>query len=1510
MNPEDFPINPAELTIQDFIIEPAGGTGSPEMDYYLARRLAIPSDKADEYLNAVHNSATVIAANTEPGVMNLMKEQITANIASIKENKLDMFSDDLASPNPILSTAEAAGEVASTTDGEVPSYQKLVESLIARVKGTPEDFGYKETARLDAIKTLLYAYMQERGIDLQPSGWDIAGAMIPGRELVQLGLPGSIEEKANWFRQMSIDDQFNELVNIFGSAFKSSDNDLIKADALAPYLNPADIAEVKRAIALSTFDAVTVLPFTKILKVIRTGNSTVRLLKDIGEVKKAAQVNEAAMRSEAAAKAAGTTQADAIVSSSPFSSTGIDPALTEGISANVQKIIADGVTQTADDLRPLHDDTLLTRREWTPAEIEATNAKWLRNFGGSAKLVKSAPDGSLFEIGITRLTAVDKDIYTLSERIDELTRTTLRGEASLIHLKGVTTGIAGDVSSELTRQLKLNLVDAKAELANLKAIRDLDVEKDSLTVRMSVFQGNNPEFALNKDYKKLLSAIEKNKAARTKLVDKLKTKTVETQDVERKFVRFTEDDFGVQGSIELSMNKSAHINAPSTYMHDLLPGAVSRARNIGFTVEQMKGIYQKTYSNILGKLSGSQRRNLDKILLQGDEETRVYNVTELINGVRTPHGLLKLDTEAELTAYYQTRRVADDLYTLKNRELHRKLQIEGYQAFSAGDKILLAKPKNAMLEIPSNVQRIFDVATGKIIDRRLLDRTEKVYKLRKSVGVGNEDVTYAIAREADFHELPTNIIDYRPGYIPKIRREIYHVGQLIGPRIVDGVEVANSRKVVRFFDNSLDTEIWKKEMAANGTLVEVKSTAQWFDENPTTINEWEELMFGSTYEASRTDGVIPLNLSGTGVERIGALESLEAYMNHVSTRIPTSDFRLALVRRFENAAKDPLTGESFLNRSGDWRDPLAVPHTHPAYRGLKAQQDWTKAQLAIKSTEERKWDEFAYNISSIATKSPILPRQLSRAALKVGTTDLTGLMRTAAFHATLGWFNPSQLIVQGLGFTTALAIDPLGAPINLAKYIAMRAAMSVREPGAIKRAAAAAGEELTEFTEMVHAYQRTGLHQSVRTLGHYGVETTIHPSRQILRSISDKGLIFFNAGERFVRGFAWVQAWRKLYKPGMKVTDAFIDSVTNESVRYTLDLNRANRAYWQTGILGIPTQFQQITTKFAENFLYKGEKLEAGWSRGEKVRIALANAVLFGAAGVPLGKSMVNNALAYLRDDSDFGLAITDPVQLTALSGGLVEAGLYGTLGATPSISERTSLVYGIQQFIENFTDDSSTPLEIAAGVFGELPKRSVKALGHLTQMYAAVLHEPEVFEPVVLAEMAADLASLTSTYTNGRKARIWYINDALMNAKGTKLSRLEGKQKATIVLSKALGFSPKQLEEFGDLKNYNIESSKIISESANKWVEIVTRYSGSEILKTPEGSRRVAGMIEFILSDLTYNQRKKVAESVKKRLVEQDFALSKELLKFIENTIDRHGDNVDVQTNTLLLPNENTNAQ
>jgi hypothetical protein len=397
--------------------------------------------------------------------------------------------------------------------------------------------------------------------------------------------------------------------------------------------------------------------------------------------------------------------------------------------------------------------------------------------------------------------------------------------------------------------------------------------------------------------------------------------------------------------------------------------------------------------------------------------------------------------------------------------------------------------------------------------------------------------------------------------------------------------------------------------------------------------------------------------------------------------------------------------------------------------------------------------------------------------------------------------------------------------------------------------------------------------------------------------------VFFREGERFVRGYSWIQAWRKLYKKGTVVDDAFIDKITNESIRYTLDLNRANKAAWQSGVLSIPTQFMQITTKFVENLFYKGSRVEAGWSREEKFRIAASNILLFGAAGVPAGNWMVSNAISYLKDDSEFGLGIKDPAILTALSGGLIEASLYGVTGEAPAFSERVSVPYGIEQFVDRLSGEDSTFIEIMAGVFGEIPQRSYQALGALVGIYAPIVQEPGLFDPKVVAETTSEIASITSTWRNARKAVMWERANALLTGKWEKIDSLEGSRKWTIVVSQALGIGPKEVSQYYDLVKYNKDSEKSLRESVDAWFQIATKYAGSPVLSTPEGARRVSGMIEFILSDLTKEQKAEVARRVSTKLAENDYKITKELLKFLENAVANEGEIGGLETNTILLP-------
>ena len=1476
----------------------AQGTGNETTDRYLAQKLALMNPDSAEYVFRAQATLDYIQS-VDPEEVNSAVEAAIATMRQANADlRLDVAATDQVVGTPVLEPSE---QVDLVQNEEIPpsKYEQLAQVGLEYIKKFPVGSAEYWTLRKEVLSMLVTARMEELGIDLDVGIDDVGGLLIPGRNLLDLGAGGDFEKQVAWFNTLKIDDQFREWVNVLDTIVKGTDNDAMRLDRIAPFIDPDDIAEVKKALLYDVFDVATIAPFGKILKLAKHSHTPVKILKDAGKAEEAADILNAATKNAEAAKAAGMTQQDAVLSTSPFSKEGIDPRLVEGLSAEAQARILKELEAQAEELRPLHDDTLIKNRVWRPDEVDAAMAKHRRKFAGLVRPLRTDEDGVLWEVGVIKKNDVLQSANTLNDRIEKLRlRMTQLTDIDLPTMQA-------NNATEEVKALKKEIVLTKKELANLEEIRRLDIERDSLTVRLTRSRANNPEDALNGEAKGIVEQLVKIKQQRGRIASRLQQRVVETPEIETKYVKFTEDDFGNLTATEIGDFQSRLINSPSSYIASMEKGLVSTARNIGFTQEYVRGIFQTNYASALQKIGRRSRKKLDAILMQGDESKVVYTADDLVTGVRTPDGVIKLDTEEELAAYFRIRKLSDDLKVFNDRLVRRKLELQNFKAIDLPDGVGYVRETAPLPAIPSDVKRIFDLSTGKVRGRKKLLPGEQVYRLRKPMSREAEDIEYVIAKESDLKPIPHSPLEYNPGYIPRIRNNIHYIGEVVTKRMVNGVLDSNYRKTARFFDNPADAETWRKEMHSKGATVEIKNSNQWFEENPGRIDNWEEQAFGGTFEGSRTDGKIPFNLSGTEAERMGALESLEAYMNYVSNRMPASAFRVALVKRFINSARDPVTGKSVLNRSGDWRDPINLDKSSPVYDGLVAMQEWVKAQLAVPTTEERMWNRLAFSVGRFVgnTSLPMADR-ISAGIVKAGTSDVSGLAKTLAFHTTLGFFNPAQFIVQGMGFATALALDPVGAPRRLARYLAFRAALLNKNELLLTRAAEAAGESVDEFKVMMEAYYRTGLHQSVESTAEYGIHTGMYASRASIRYVADKGLVFFREGERFVRGYAWMQAWDKMYVKGMKITDEFINAVTNEATRYTLDLNRANRAYWQSGLLGIPTQFMQITTKFIENFAYKGERLEGGWSKAEKARIALGNIAMFGAAGIPLGDTILNSALEYVRSEEEGGLAIKNEGLVTALAGGLTEWGLWIGTGESINLAERVAIPNGIEQTFDKLWDQDSTVIEIMAGVFGEVPKRSVQALGNLYNLYGAILTEAAPADYLVAAETANELLSITSGFRNYRKAFLWERANALLTSTGDPILSLDQRNKNAILIAQGLGLTPGALDDYYKLKKYNQDVEKDVRESTDAWVGLVRKYQNSPILLTPSGSSRVAAQIRFILSDLNQAQRTEVAKRVTKELSKNEYALVKQILEAAENQV-KTGNTAPLETNVLLIPKE-----
>jgi hypothetical protein len=151
----------------------------------------------------------------------------------------------------------------------------------------------------------------------------------------------------------------------------------------------------------------------------------------------------------------------------------------------------------------------------------------------------------------------------------------------------------------------------------------------------------------------------------------------------------------------------------------------------------------------------------------------------------------------------------------------------------------------------------------------------------------------------------------------------------------------------------------------------------------------------------------------------------------------------------------------------------------------------------------------------------------------------------------------------------------------------------------------------------------------------------------------------------------------------------------------------------------------------------------------------------------------------------------------------------------------------------------------------------------------------------------------------------------AHLNSKGEKITPIEADERRTLFMARIFGIPPKELQQYYDFRKYNQQYEEKIRESTDAWVEIARRYAGSPVLESEAGQKRVYTMIQFVVSDLNENERSEVAKRVSRRLSDDEYKLSSELLKVLDTALKQENVN-GLEINTLLLPKEKVevNAQ
>lgn len=989
-------------------------------------------------------------------------------------------------------------------------------------------------------------------------------------------------------------------------------------------------------------------------------------------------------------------------------------------------------------------------------------------------------------------------------------------------------------------------------------------------------------------------------------------------------IDYTRSDVGVYAENKVS-GAGSILFSPSTWANRSQENVVELATAIGFTQEKALADLMGIANTAMKGLNGKSTARVDDVLLMGDEfKDAAGNV---VGKVFTPHELMVQGlpgvgrlTQKEAEAYYRMRTFWDELHRMSRNEVIREWRFNGVQRVGdfAGEGIYGNVIKGT--DLPSSAKKIVNLETRTVDDVALLqERIAKgeleVVRLQRNIEKGDEIFEYAVTprgKARRVNDFDPDVLPKKEGYVPLIRTKSYYFVEASSARMINGVK-GNVPQVVRSFDNSEDAAKWAAQQeATTGTKHQVRYDREVGTELKSDL---QQSQFGKPIFGSRVqDRDILFGMNGSTPERLSASEALQRNIDAIAQTMPMNQFRMAQMEKWHNSAKPYLIDPK--NPDSGFKAGLANQHV----QSLIAMRKWLDDQMRIPTTGEQQWagmmraaaekmeGTFIGNRNAFFGLSDFTVSQKAHELAKV---DPFASLRGAAFHTLLGWFNPAQLLVQAMGSTLAIGLNPVKFPKIAQEFMMVRAVYNGSDD-AVKAVAKAFGKDQDEFLELVKGYRRSGIRESLKTTADYNaaqlgysfdaaaVRTAYGAGGNALKQFgaavsagtgklaNEGGLMFFRAGESWNRGYSWLLAadeYKSLNKI-KKLTDADIDAITQQSLKYTMNMNRANRADWQKGIASIPTQFLQVNAKFLETML---PRLMGGSNKAltakQKSAILLSQLGLFGAAGVPMGDMLVNEYLSFSG---------AKPGDLSAEEIATIRQGVAGLVGKLMvgdeiEISERFAFGSGFNQLMETLTSGNKEFGEIMAGAAGAFPSRVLEVAGSLYPRMA----NPQ-FSVSEAKAIGNELAGITSTWRNVSKARLMYQLGEIRTTSGEVVDLFDPENNMGLIYAQGLGFQPSQLAEYYGHKSYQRALAQVRSDVL-KSLELNYKQFLSGDITDPRWKERYQKINETLVSTLDPVEGEKVWATWAERMNQDS-----KLLKLRDASIKQYFDSQNATPSTF----------
>lgn len=304
--------------------------------------------------------------------------------------------------------------------------------------------------------------------------------------------------------------------------------------------------------------------------------------------------------------------------------------------------------------------------------------------------------------------------------------------------------------------------------------------------------------------------------------------------------------------------------------------------------------------------------------------------------------------------------------------------------------------------------------------------------------------------------------------------------------------------------------------------------------------------------------------------------------------------------------------------------------------------------------------------------------------------------RTAAFDAFEGLYNPIQLAQQGMAAFHAIAISPANGMRGLTGAVLVRLFRHTEDPAILDFASNVAsymGWKKDEFQEALQGWKDSGISHiggEVGMLNNVKDEPTL--TKTVLGSIIDKGRMFFRAGDRLGRDVSWFTAyhdWRD-DNPGRLLDNRAGTEVMSRFSTFNMNMTRASNAFYNEGVMSLPSQFYTWNARFTEQILDGGLGNGGELTLMEKARVLTMYSAMFGIPST-LG-AMTWGFVPNMNYDDIRQYALTHNIPMS-------NKGVQGLLNGLPEVLLNT--LTGHDTSLHRFSPDANQLKDIQSGKIG-----------------------------------------------------------------------------------------------------------------------------------------------------------------------------------------------------------------